>query len=384
MARVEAKDGPSSGAPGAVSLGDRLMQMRDRLLTDPRFQRFAARFPLTRHIARRHERAAFDLCAGFVYSQTLLAAVRLGVLDRVRDGPLPAADLVARIPLPAARAALLVDAMLALGLLSRRSNARVGLGMLGGAIIANPSIAALVEHNALLYEDIADPVALLADEKVNCRIARFWPYSRESAAAVDAPAAASYSDLMARSQAMIAEEIIDAYPFAAHRRVLDVGGGEGAFLMAMARRCPALSLQLFDLPAVAERATARIQAEGLTRRIAVVGGSFLSDPLPGDQDVITLVRVVHDHDDETIDRLLSRVRQALRPRGALVIAEPMSGVAAASRVADVYFAFYLLAMGSGRPRSAEALEQLLRRAGFSRFRRVPTARPMLVSLLVAE
>ena len=54
---------------------------------------------------------------------------------------------------------------------------------------------------------------------------------------------------MSRTQPLVAEDILDAYPFARHRCLLDVGGGEGAFLAAAAKRAPHLALRLFDLPA---------------------------------------------------------------------------------------------------------------------------------------
>jgi demethylspheroidene O-methyltransferase len=141
---------------------------------------------------------------------------------------------------------------------------------------------------------------------------------------------------------------------------------------------------LFDLPPVAARASARFQQAGFGDRAATTGGDFFRDPLPGRPDVVTLVRIAHDHDDDRLALLLANIRRSLSPEGILIIAEPMSATRDAKRVTDVYFAFYLLAMGSGRPRSPATLERLLSTAGFGRFRRVETARPMLVSLLIAH
>jgi demethylspheroidene O-methyltransferase len=182
---------------------------------------------------------------------------------------------------------------------------------------------------------------------------------------------------------MLADDIIDCYPFARHRRILDVGGGEGEFLMSLARRVQGPSLQLFDLPAVSARAAVRISEAGLSQRITTSGGSFLDDALPGGCDAITLVRVVHDHDDARVLQLLANVRRALAPGGTVVIAEPMADAPDSGRVADVYFAFYLLAMGSGRPRSAAEITRLLKASGFGAVHSIATARPMLVSMLVA-
>jgi hypothetical protein len=66
---------------------------RNRLIGSRRVQRWAAAFPLTRRLARRDGERLFDLMAGFVYSQTLLACVELGLLRRLRGGPRHSGEL---------------------------------------------------------------------------------------------------------------------------------------------------------------------------------------------------------------------------------------------------------------------------------------------------
>ncbi len=61
----------------------------------------------------------------------------------------------------------------------------------------------------------------------------------------------------------------------------------------------------------------------------------------------------------------------------------MAGTPGAEPVGDAYFGLYLLAMGSGRPRTAAELTGMLEAAGFARVRECRTRRPMLVRLLVA-
>jgi demethylspheroidene O-methyltransferase len=141
---------------------------------------------------------------------------------------------------------------------------------------------------------------------------------------------------------------------------------------------------LFDLPAVAARAQLRIEAAGQASRARAIGGSFLSDPLPAGADLISLVRVVHDHDDPAVLILLRAVHQALTPGGTLLIAEPMANTASAEPMGDAYFGFYLLAMGSGRPRSAAQLEALLRAAGFTQIKPIATRRPLQTGVLLAR
>jgi demethylspheroidene O-methyltransferase len=242
----------------------------------------------------------------------------------------------------------------------------------------------MIEHHALLYDDLRDPVALLRGTQPQTALARFWGYARASSpAALDSDEVAAYSALMSTSQQLVAQDILDAYPLDRHGCLLDVGGGDGTFLAAAAARNPELRLMLFDLPAVAERAGARFAAQGLTSRVTVAGGDFFTHPLPRGADVVSLVRVIHDHDDARVRAILQAVRRALPPNGTLLLAEPMSGTRGAEPVGDAYFGFYLLAMGSGRARSQAELAALLREAGFARVRAAATRQPLQTGLLVA-
>ncbi len=363
---------------------ERWRRWRDSLLRSARFRRLAATFPLTRPIARRQARAAFDLCAGFVYAQVLAACIELELLERLADGPRSIADVAAELELEPAAAERLLRAAAALGLLERRPPG-YGLGPLGAAIVGDPGIAAMIRHHRMLYRDLADPVALLRGRRPSTQLADYWAYAGGTAAeALTGARVAAYTALMGASQPSVAAEVLDAYPFRRHRRLLDVGGGDGTFLAAVAERCPDLELVLLDLPAVAERARVRLGAAGLTRRIEVVGGDFMIDALPRGADLVSLVRIVHDHDDAVVLRLFESVREALPAGGTLLIAEPLAGARGAERVGDAYFGFYLLAMGQGRPRRFAELEDLLRRAGFTAIRQHRTRLPLLTGLVVAR
>jgi demethylspheroidene O-methyltransferase len=135
---------------------------------------------------------------------------------------------------------------------------------------------------------------------------------------------------------------------------------------------------------VAERARAALEQRGLLSRVTVHEGDFLSDPLPQGADVLSLVRILHDHDDDSARALLARAHDALAPGATLLIAEPMAGARGAERVGDAYFGFYLLAMGRGRARTASEIGALLDAAGFGAVRALKSRRPLLVSALVAQ
>jgi demethylspheroidene O-methyltransferase len=369
----------------ALTWADRWLATRDRLVSSERFQRWAASFPLTRPFARKRARELFDLCAGFVYSQVLLACVRLKLFDLLKASPLDAQALSARLGLPLDATARLLAAAASLRLVEQRSDGRYGLGVLGAALVGNPGVVAMIEHHSLLYADLRDPVALLRGERDTTELGRYWAYAgNQAAAALAADEVAAYSELMAASQPLVTREILAAYPLHRHRRLLDVGGGDGSFVCAVAAAVPSIELQLFDLPAVADRAIGRFAQAGLAQRAKAFGGDFRVDPLPQGADLVTLVRVLFDHPDETVLELLSAVRRAMPPDGTLLIAEPMAGTTGAEPMGAAYFGFYLLAMGRGRSRSPADFERLLGLAGFTGVRVVPTPSPLQTGLLVAQ
>ena len=375
-------------ADPASSWRDSLIGLRNRVIRNPRFQRWAAASPLTRFIARRRARALFDLCAGFVYSQVLAAFVQLRLCDHLADGPRSVETLARLTDLTPEAATRLLRATASLGLVRPMPGERYALDDLGASMIGNPSVAAFIAHHALLYDDLRDPVALLRGQ-TQTRLSQFWPYAGdrpETASNAPAPPEgyAGYSALMAQSQALMAEDILEAWPMTRHRRLLDVGGGEGVFIAQAAASAPNLQLQLFDLPPVAARAQEALARRGLANRVECIGGSFLRDPLPRGADIISLVRIVHDHDDESALALLRAVHAALPSGGTLLIAEPMAGTPGAEPIGDAYFGFYLLAMGRGRARRPDELKQLLEAAGFAQMRVLSTRRPLLAGAMVAK
>lgn len=311
----------------------------------------------------------------------LTACIRLDLFDILAEGPMTGDALAARLGLPPDRTHTLLRAARSLDLIRELPGGRFALADLGAAVTGNPGIAAMVEHHALLYADLADPVALLKGLSGRTRLSSYWPYAEGDSVAPGE--AAPYGALMGTSQAMIAQDIIEACDLGGVRHWMDVGGGEGVFLEAAAWHLPDRRLTLFDLPAVAERARAHLTRAGLGGRIDCLGGDFHSG-LPSGADTISLVRVLHDHDDEPVRALLHAVHAALAPGGRLVIAEPMAGTSGAEPVGDAYFGFYLLAMGSGRPRTAEELSRMAQEAGFAAVKERKTRRPLLARVLLAH
>jgi len=339
---------------------------RNNLLANPKFQAFAAKFPLTRPIAQREARALFDLCAGFVYAQILSACIELNLFELLAQNPNSAENLAARCQIPAEKLEILLAAAASLRLLQKGAK-EYRLGPLGAALRGNPGLPAMIAHHKLFYADMTSPVALLRGQ-TSPALAKFWPYQ-------GAGEPENYSSIMAATQTMVAAEILAAYDFGRHKTVLDAGGGTGAFLSALHQKHPHIERHLFDLPDVVASAKPGITAHG---------GDLLGAELPTGADLITLIRVLHDHPDDSALKILRNVRAALPPGGTLLVAEPLAGTKGAEPVGAAYFGFYLLAMGSGRPRTGAELSALLSAAGFKNITQPRTAQPLITSVLLAK
>jgi demethylspheroidene O-methyltransferase len=379
----------SAALPARSGWADAWRGWLQRIYASERLYRWSLANPFTRRITRRRTRQLFDLMAGFVHSQVLLACVRLQIFELLRQAPATPAELAQRTGVPLAELQRLLLSAHSLDLLEHRSAGRLGLGPLGVPLTTHPGIAQMVEHNQLLYQDLLDPLAFLQQGRAG-DMAAYWPYAHGGGAAVQAPEVnpqvQRYSALMAESQGFLVHEILTSYFFDEHRCVLDVGAGQGRFVSALAAHARHLQLKMFDLPPVLAQARERVDAAGLGARVQLHPGSFLQDPLPTGADLITLVRVAHDHPDAVVRQIFQKAHAALPPGGVLLVAEPMaqSADAPAADQADAYYHFYLMAMGAGRLRTPQEIEALMREAGFTAIEQVPNAMPIHGQLVLGR
>ena len=188
------------------------------------------------------------------------------------------------------------------------------------------------------------------------------------AASLSREAIAPYTALMAASQPMIAQQVLSAYSFRGHRCLLDIGGGDGSFIAEVAAQAPKLRCVLFDLPAVADQASERFRAVGLSSRAVAIGGSFLTDRLPDGADIVSLVRVIHDHDDADVMTLLRAIRRVAA--GRRNAADRRADLGRPRRRADRRRLFRLLSAGDGQRPAPDlrAAAGNARRGGLRRYR----------------
>ena len=105
-------------------------------------------------------------------------------------------------------------------------------------------------------------------------------------------------------------------------RLLDVGGGSGAYDIELCRLYPHLTATVYDLPQVTAIAAEKIKQANLSERITTVAGDFFADTsIPDGHDTILLSMIMHDWAEERCRAILRKCWAALPTGGQLIISE---------------------------------------------------------------
>jgi hypothetical protein len=183
-------------------------------------------------------------------------------------------------------------------------------------------------------------------------------------------AATIYNEIMTAVMGQIAPAVVTAYDFSPFRKIVDVGGGHGALLVAILQANPALQGVLFDLPHVAQSTSQRLETVGLSARCELVSGDFFQG-VPAGGDSYILCQILHDWDDSRAVAILKNVHQALPTNGKVLIMEqviPAGNNPHPGKWADLTM---LVRLG-GRERTEAEFRRLLGQAGLAFSRVIPT------------
>ncbi|NQX94590.1 MAG: methyltransferase [Erythrobacter sp.] len=349
------------------------------------FQYWCARLPFIKGVAKSRATQMMDHIVGFTYSQVLKAVVEAELLDLLANGPITAAEVAHYTKLSEDGALALLRAARALDLAEEVVEDGWMLGQQGAVLVADEGTQAMILHHRLLYRDLLEPLELLRkDRKEPTELSQYWSYAGAlHGAAERGRETEDYSRLMAASQRYVADQVLAAFSFASASSLLDVGGGHGAFVRRVGEAYPQMRVGVFDLPEVAMSARKPLESALGHERVNCHPGNFFEDTIPQGYDLVSLVRILHDHDDEPASALLRNIRKSLSPGQRLLIAEPMARIKGAEPMGEAFFGFYLWAMGSGRARSPVELQAMLQEAGFSRSRLIAGPQPVIASMIVA-
>jgi len=111
------------------------------------------------------------------------------------------------------------------------------------------------------------------------------------------------------------------FDFSKYKKLLDLGGGSGAFSITLTKQYPNLTAIVFDLEKVCEVAKEYIEKTNSKDKVKTIVGDFFSDKFPKDIDIVLLSQIMHSWSIEENKKLLKKVYDSLPKEGAVIINE---------------------------------------------------------------
>ncbi len=156
-------------------------------------------------------------------------------------------------------------------------------------------------------------------------------------------------------------------------RVLDVGGGSGAFAVAFVRAGRGVKATIFDLPEVLPLTEKYVRAEGVLDRIEFVGGDYTKDELPTGYDLVYLSAIVHSNSADQNRRLIANCARALNPSGSVVVQDFIMNEERTEPEMGALFALNMLVgTAAGDTYTESEIRGWMKEAGLSDMSRVET------------
>jgi hypothetical protein len=321
--------------------------------------------------------ALYQMAMGHFIPRALALAAKLGLADLLKDSPHGTRDLAAATQTHAPSLARLMRLLASVGVFAELPDGRFALTPLGEPLCAD--VPGSVRSLVLLFAGIEGQDCW---KDLEYCVRTGDPSFRRTAPDTDPYAlmarspelTALFDQAMATFAPWTAAAVAAAFDFSAFRRVVDVGGGNGALLIGILKAYPGLAGVVFDQPHAAMRAREQTAAAGLAGRCEVIAGSFF-DEVPNGADAYLLSHVLVDWDDERAAAILRNCRAAMPRHGQVLILEEIYPARVdrsdACRDAAAIDVLMLVCTG-GHQRSDEEFRALLVTSGLRLGRVVPT------------
>jgi hypothetical protein len=307
-------------------------------------------------------------------SKHLFAANDLGLFEKLADRPLTLDELANDLSIPPRTARITADAMVALGFLEKQDdryrNSSVSQTFLSGKTPAD------LRPFLRFWNHISYPQWQHLEEAL--RTNRGVSGDVE----LDPDQQRIFSEGVAAIQAGPAHAMPEKYDFTRHRKVLDLGGGVGEYLVPILDRFPQLEGTLFELPPVTEVARDALAANPVGSRINIVAGDLFEDAIPEDHDALILANVVHYFDHARNLKLLRRIRERVLAGARVLLVDFWTNPQHTEPLFAALVAGEFLTSVGGDVFSEEEAKGWLRETGWEYLQTIPLEGP--ISLVVGE
>jgi SAM-dependent methyltransferase len=315
------------------------------------------------------------IAMGFMAAKHLFVASDCGLFEALAAGPSTIDDLARKTGSPVRTLGIVADAAVSIGLIKRQGN-RYANGEAAAAFLAGngegdlrPMLRYLNKVSYPHWQKFGE--AVQAGHR-QAKFATFNPTEQQI-----------FSEGVEAFTAPMATALATSYDFSSHRRILDIAGGTGSFLVAVLRHHRAVKATLFELPGACAVARQHLARHPEGSQIDVVEGDMFKDPLPEGHDALIVANTVHILSVAHNIELMKKMRAGVRPGARLLLADLWTDPTHSQPTpAALLSGEFLVMSGEGQTYSEQEAVAWLGQTGWRKIEHKPLAGP--ASLIVAE
>jgi SAM-dependent methyltransferase len=299
------------------------------------------------------------LSGAFQTCRILLTAAELDLFTILSDGPKSVEDIARDKSWDERGLRIVMDALAATGFLQKTAEAGYSVDESVLKLMSKngrQSILPLVLHRNRMWESWSKLTEIV---KTGSNPNPLGMASRTSEEVQD------FIDAMHVVGSVMANRIVESLDLTPFKRMLDVGGASGTYIMAFLRKAPHLKATLFDFPRVIEMGRNRLTENGFIDRVEIVGGDYTNDELPGGHDLVLLSAIIHSNSREVNRMLYSKILRSLDPGGTVLIRDYVLDDSRTNPPDGAIFAVNMLcATSAGDSYTFKEIREDLEAAGF--------------------
>lgn len=300
------------------------------------------------------------IARAYCESAVLWSALDLALFTHVSEGAGTIPELATAMGISELNAERLVTCALAMDLLRRQAD---------GSVVNAPDVARFLVKGKPSYAgpwmrftrpDVgawADLTTLLTRPQPPSRLGMYSDLTVESAR--------TYHQATASVGRGAGRRFVRQVDLSGCRRLLDIGGGSGAYAIEAVLAHPDLRAVVFDLPPVAIVCREFLAEAGVEDRVEAVGGDFTADPLPTGCDVAVMASNLPIYDNDVVAGVVAKAYDALEPGGTFhLVGEMLNDDGVGPLDAALWGMQEVIYNSGGKAHTRAEVRDYLTRAGF--------------------
>ncbi|HDP34861.1 MAG TPA: methyltransferase domain-containing protein [Candidatus Hydrogenedentes bacterium] len=250
-----------------------------------------------------------SIANGYKNASILYTAFNAAVFELL-ETPTTATDVAAALKWSERGTAMLLDGLLALGLVNKADNRYQNREAASACLVRSGKAyqGHILRHNQNSWEDWRQ-----LEERVRTGTCAGKGENRSG------EALRSFIMGMRDIATLSAREVLRAMDLSKYKNMLDLAGGPASYSIAFLQTFREMRATLLDKPEVVEIAKEQVLAAGLQDRFAYIAGDCMVEPLGCGYDLVFMSNIIHSFSARENAELVKKVYDALVPGGTIVI-----------------------------------------------------------------